>query len=97
MHALSGHAWDYLPALKTVFESVGLDYLYHVNDFNKERFNAFMGQFFSTKLRNEIMSKSSLRDYITFYRHKGKQPYLEDMRDFEGSRFNFFVEPIRCA
>jgi DUF971 family protein len=38
MHALSAHAWDYLPALKTVFESVGLDYLYHVNDFNKERF-----------------------------------------------------------
>jgi hypothetical protein len=45
MHALSAHAWDYLPALKTVFESVGLDYLYRVNDFNKERFNAFMGQF----------------------------------------------------
>ena len=86
MHALSAHAWDYLPALQTVFESVGLDYLYHVNDFNKERFNAFMGQFSSTKLRNEIMSKSSLRDYIPFYRHKGKQPYLEDMRDFEGSR-----------
>jgi DUF971 family protein len=43
MHALSAHAWDYLPALKTVFESVGLDYLYHVNDFNNERFNAFMG------------------------------------------------------
>jgi superfamily I DNA/RNA helicase len=41
MHALSAHAWNYLPALKTVFESVGLDYLYHVNDFNKERFNAF--------------------------------------------------------
>ena len=37
MHALSAHAWDYLPALQTVFESVGLDYLYHVNDFNKER------------------------------------------------------------
>ena len=72
-----------LMLLKTVFESVGLDYLYHVNDFNKERFNAF---FSSTKLRNEIMSKSYLRDYITFYRHKGKQPYLEDMRDFEGSR-----------
>ena len=33
MHTLSAHAWDYLPALKTVFESVGLDYLYHVNDF----------------------------------------------------------------
>jgi hypothetical protein len=32
------------------------------------------------------MSKSSFRDYITFYRHKGKQPYLEDMRDFQGSR-----------
>jgi hypothetical protein len=32
------------------------------------------------------MSKSSLRDYITFYRHKEKQPYLEDMRDFEESR-----------
>jgi hypothetical protein len=31
-----------------------------------------MGQFFSTKLRNEMMSKSSLRDHITFYRHKGK-------------------------
>ena len=45
-----------------------------------------MGQFSSTKLRKEIMSKSSLREYITFYRHKGKQPYLEDMRDFEGSR-----------
>jgi hypothetical protein len=86
MHALSAHAWDYLPALQTVFESVGLDYLYHVNDFSKERFNAFMGQFSSTKLRNEIMSKSSLRDYITFHRHKGKQPYLEDMRDFEGYR-----------
>jgi hypothetical protein len=87
MHALSAHAWDYLPALKTVFEeSVGLDYLYHVNDFNKERFNVYMGQFSSTKLRKEIMSKSSLRDYITFYRHKGKQPYLGDMRDFEGSR-----------
>ena len=89
MHPLSAHAWDYLSALKTVFESVGLDYLYHVNDFNKERFNAFMGQFSSTILRNEIMSKSSLRDYITFYRHKGKQPYLEDMRDFEGSRLKF--------
>jgi hypothetical protein len=75
MHALSAHAWDYLPALQTVFESVGLDYLYHVNDFNKERFNAFMGQFSSTKLRNEIMSKSSLRDYIKFYRHKGKIMY----------------------
>jgi hypothetical protein len=49
MHALSAHAWDYLPALQTVFESVGLDYLYHVNDFNKERFNAFMGQFSSDK------------------------------------------------
>jgi hypothetical protein len=44
------HAWDYLPALQTVFESVGLYYLYHVNDFNKERFNAFMGQLSSTKL-----------------------------------------------
>jgi hypothetical protein len=33
---LSAHARDYLPALKTVFESVGLDYLYHVNDFKKE-------------------------------------------------------------
>jgi hypothetical protein len=86
MHALSAHAWDYLPALKTVFESVGLDFLYHVNDFNKERFNAFMGQFSSTKLRKEIMSKSSLREYITFYRHKGKQPYLDDMRGFERSR-----------
>jgi hypothetical protein len=42
MHALSAHAWDYLPALQTVFESVGFDYLYHVNDFNKEKFNAFM-------------------------------------------------------
>ena len=72
--------------MKTVFESVGLDYLYDVNDFNKERFNAFMGQFSSTKLRKEIMSKSYLREYITFHRHKGKQPYLEDMRDFEGSR-----------
>jgi hypothetical protein len=59
----SAHARDYLPALKTVFESVGLDYLYHVNDFKKERFNAFMGQFSSTKLRKEIMSKSSLREY----------------------------------
>ena len=86
MHAFSTHARDYLPALKTVFESVGLDYLYHVNDFIKERFNAFMGQFSSTKLRKEIMSKSSLREYIIFYRHEGKQPYLEDMRDFEGSR-----------
>jgi hypothetical protein len=74
MHALSAHAWDYLPALKTVFESVGLDYLYHVNDFNNEMFNACMGQFSSTKLRKEIMSKSSLSDYITFYRHKGKRP-----------------------
>ena len=27
MHALSAHAWDYLPALQTVFESVGPDYL----------------------------------------------------------------------
>ena len=86
MHALSAHAWDYLPALKTVFESVGLDYLYYVNDFNKGRFNVFIGQFSSTKLRKEIMSKISLRDYITFYRNKGKQPYLEDMRDFEISR-----------
>jgi hypothetical protein len=67
MHTLSAHARDYLSALKTVFESVGLDYLYHVSDFNKERFNAFIGQFSSTKLRNEIMSKSSLRDYIAFY------------------------------
>jgi hypothetical protein len=81
MNALSAHAWDYIPALKTAFESVGLDYLYHVNDFSKERFNVFMGQFSSTKLRKEIMSKSSLRDYITFYRHKGKQPYLGDMRE----------------
>jgi hypothetical protein len=63
MHAFSTHARDYLPALKTVFESVGLDYLYHVNDFIKERFNAFMGQFSSTKLRKEIMSKSYLREY----------------------------------
>jgi uncharacterized membrane protein YagU involved in acid resistance len=38
MHALSAHAWDYLPALQTVFESVGIAYLYHVNDFSKERF-----------------------------------------------------------
>jgi hypothetical protein len=66
MHTLSAHAWDYLPALKTVFESVGLDYLYHVNDLSKERFNVLIGQFSSTKLRKEIMSKSSLRDYITF-------------------------------
>jgi hypothetical protein len=66
MHTLSPHAWDYLPALKTVFESVGLDYLYHVNDLSKERFNVLIGQFSSTKLRKEIMSKSSLRDYITF-------------------------------
>jgi hypothetical protein len=86
MHALSAHAWDYLPALQTVFESVGLAYLYHVNDFSKERVNALMGQFSSTKIRNDIMSKSSLRDYITLYRHNGKQPYLEDMRDFEGYR-----------
>ena len=86
MQALSAHDWDYLPALKTVFESVELDYLYHVNDFNKERFNVFMGQFSPAKLRKEITSKSSLRDYISFYRHKGKQLYLEEMRDFEGSR-----------
>ena len=97
MHAFSAHAWDYLPALKTVFESVGLDYLYHVNDFNKKRFNALMGRFSSTKLRKEIMSKSSLREYITFYRHKGKQPYLEDMRVLRNLDLNFFVEPIRCA
>ena len=45
-----------------------------------------MGQFASTKPRKEIMSKSSLRDYITFYRHIGKQPYLQDMRDFEQYR-----------
>ena len=38
------------------------------------------------KLRKEITSTSSLRDYITFYSHKGKQPYLGDMREFEGSR-----------
>ena len=81
MHTLSAHARDYLSALKTVLESVGLDYLYHVNDFNKEMLSIFMGQFSSTKLRKEIMSKSSLRDYITFYRHKGKQPYLGDMRE----------------
>ena len=56
--------------------------MYHVNDFSKERFIAFMGRFSSTKLRKEIMSKSYLRDYITFYRHKGKQPYLVDMRNF---------------
>jgi hypothetical protein len=37
MHALSAHAWDYLPALKTVFESVGLDYLYPKLD-KKSRF-----------------------------------------------------------
>jgi hypothetical protein len=67
MRVLSFYAWDYLPAFKTVFESVGLDFLNHVNDFNKERFNVFMGQFFSTRIRKEIMSKSSLRDYITFY------------------------------
>jgi hypothetical protein len=36
MHALSAHTWDYLSVLQTVFESVGLDYLYHVNDFSKE-------------------------------------------------------------
>ena len=30
-----------------------------------------MGQFSSKKLRKEIMSKGSLRDYVTFYRHKG--------------------------
>jgi hypothetical protein len=74
--------------LKTVFESVGLDYLYYVNDFNKERFNVFMWQF-STKLSNKIMSKSSLRDYISFYRNKGKHPYLQDMRDYEGSNIKF--------
>jgi len=32
MHILSAHAWDYLPALKTVFESLGLDYVYYVSD-----------------------------------------------------------------
>ena len=64
MHTLSAHAWDYLPALKTVFESVGLDYLYHVNDLSKERFNVLIGQFSSTKLRKEIMSKGSLRDLL---------------------------------
>jgi hypothetical protein len=58
MHALSAHAWDYLPALKTVFESVGLDYLYHVNDFNKERFNAFMGQFEIEGRRTEFHNAS---------------------------------------
>jgi hypothetical protein len=51
---------------KILFESVGLDYLYHVNDFNKERFNAFMGQFSSTKLRKEITSKSYLREYKNY-------------------------------
>jgi hypothetical protein len=60
-----------------------------------------MGQFSSTKLRKEIMSKSSLRDYITFYRHKGKQPYLGDMREIweilRNLDLNFFVELIRCA
>lgn len=85
MHSLSAHAWDYFPALKTVFESVELDYLYYVNDFNKEMFNVCMGHF-STKLTTEVLGKSSLHYYITFYRHQGKQPYLEDMRDFEGSR-----------
>jgi hypothetical protein len=57
MHALSAHAWDYLPALQTVFESVGLDYLYHVNDFNKERFKAFMGQFSKTILQSLLFGK----------------------------------------
>ena len=71
MHTLSAHAWDYLPTLKTAFESVEFDYVYNVNDFNKEKFIVFMGQFSSTKLRKEIMSKGSLRDYATFYRHKG--------------------------
>ena len=53
MHTLSAHARDYLSALKTVLESVGLDYLYHVNDFNKEMLCVFMGQFSSTKLRKD--------------------------------------------
>ena len=65
-----------LTGIITVFESVRLDlFLKYLNS-----------QFSSTKLRKEIMSKSSLRDYITFYSHKGKQPYLGDMREFEGSR-----------
>jgi hypothetical protein len=45
---------------------------------HKERCNACMGQFSSTKLRNEIMSKSSLRDYITCYRHTILQSLLFD-------------------
>jgi hypothetical protein len=53
------------------FESVEFDYVYNVNDFNKEKFIVFMGQFSSKKLRKGIMSKGSLRDYVTFYRHKG--------------------------
>jgi hypothetical protein len=65
MHALSAHAWDYLPALKTVFESVGLDYLYHVNDFNKERFNG------STVL-NEVSLKRGLRIFSNARHNKRK-------------------------
>jgi hypothetical protein len=66
MHALSAHAWDYSPALQAVFESVGLDYLYHVNDFNKERFNVFMCQFSSTKLRKEIIHICTIHFFCTY-------------------------------
>lgn len=40
-------------ALKTVFESVRLAYLYDVNDFSKEMFSVFMVQFSSTTLRTD--------------------------------------------
>jgi hypothetical protein len=46
--------------------SLSLDPSKSVNDFNKERFNVYMGQFSSTKLRKEIMSKSSLRGLLTY-------------------------------
>ena len=99
MHALSAHAWDYLPALQTVFESVGFDYLYHVNDFNKEKFNAFMGQFSSTKLKKEMKSRVNVLSVTILHSidTKGSNPISkirEILRDLD---LNFFVEPIRCA
>jgi hypothetical protein len=60
MHALSAHAWGYLPALQTVFESVGLAYLYHVNDFSKERFNA------NTCLQFHLYKNHNLQSTIYF-------------------------------
>lgn len=89
LEKVASNDWPYFTYIKSIFQDVGLDFMFTDKAFNTGKFNLFMGQNSASKLTVDILSKSSLANYVYFYRRKGRQKYLDVQSDFEGARLKF--------